>query len=335
MPYHKTFLRAAFLAALLTCLFCPPAFAISEGDLQAQIEAAGKEAVSGSVLVWFLCAVAFLKVSQKIDSFLASLGIHVGHTGGSLMAEAMIAARGLGSVHSFSQPHASGGHQKGASSPAAGTGQAGTFLAGGLVGGLAGVVSRQVTNSALRTATAPPGNQTAGRTPSGTSSGSMASGLSAGIGGHLYTSSVTKGGDFANNIIGTVAAGSPSSTGFITGQRAAEALHSYMGYAALEPGAQHIPSFKNVEIGGGRITGTEISEEHPEGIAFGMYHTSQYSAPDGDYTTIQAADGSSWYKQYAADTVNRSPHMAPDGSVAYEESIVKKLPPAPKRKEKG
>ena len=62
MPYHKTFLRAAFLAALLTCLFCPPAFAISEGDLQVQIEAAGKEAVSGSILVWFLCAVAFLKV---------------------------------------------------------------------------------------------------------------------------------------------------------------------------------------------------------------------------------------------------------------------------------
>ena len=28
------------------------------------------------------------------------------------------------------------------------------------------------------------------------------------------------------------------------------------------------------------------------------------------------------------------PYMAPDGSIAYHESIVKKLPPTPKRKDK-
>lgn len=37
-----------------------------------------------------------LKVSQKIDSFMSSLGINVGHTGGSMLAEAMIAMRGIG-----------------------------------------------------------------------------------------------------------------------------------------------------------------------------------------------------------------------------------------------
>ena len=51
------------------------------------------------------------------------------------------------------------------------------------------------------------------------------------------------------------------SIGSMTGEKAAQALHSYMGYAALEDGAQHVPSFTGVEIGGGRITGTEISEE--------------------------------------------------------------------------
>ena len=30
----------------------------------------------------------------------------------------------------------------------------------------------------------------------------------------------------------------------------------------------------------------------------------------------------------------RSPYMAPDGSIAYNESIVKKLPPTPRRKDK-
>ena len=35
-----------------------------------------------------------------------------------------------------------------------------------------------------------------------------------------------------------------------------------------------IPSegYSDVEIGGGHITGTEYSPEHPEGISFGMYH---------------------------------------------------------------
>ena len=87
-------------------------------------------------------------------------------------------------------------------------------------------------------------------------------------------------------------------------------------------------------IGGGRITGTEVTEEHPEGISFGMYHADQYVAPEGQYTTVHAVDGTAWYKQYAVDAVDKSPYMAPDGSIAFNESIVKKLPPAPRRKDK-
>ena len=34
------------------------------------------------------------------------------------------------------------------------------------------------------------------------------------------------------------------------------------------------------------------------------------------------------------DAVDKSPYMAPDGSIAFNESIVKKLPPAPRRKDK-
>ena len=34
-----------------------------------------------------------MKVSQKIDSFMASLGVNVGHTGGSMLAEAMMRKR--------------------------------------------------------------------------------------------------------------------------------------------------------------------------------------------------------------------------------------------------
>lgn len=65
-----------------------------------------------------------------------------------------------------------------------------------------------------------------------------------------------------------------------------------------------------------------------------MYHTDQYMPPEGEYTTVTAADGTSWYKQYATDTVERKPHKVDDGSIVYEESLVKRLPKAPRRKDK-
>lgn len=316
MKKHQIIISTFLLALCLSCSFSQPVFAaVTESEVQAQVDAVGKEAVSGNILIWFLCAIAFLKVSQKIDSFMASLGVNVGHTGGSMLAEAMIATRGLGSIRNFSRQHFGGGNARSNTSVNA-SGSSG--LAGGLMGGgLAGVVSRSITNGAVQTATASSGTHSPG-----------------GIGGRIYSGSVSKGGSFANNVISNIATGSISSQGSITGESAAEALSSYMGYAALGEGAEQVPTFTNVEIGGGRITGTETSEQYPEGLSFGMYHTAQYAAPDGAYTTVQTADGSSWYKQYATDAVEKSPYMAPDGSIAYNESIVKKLPPTPRRKDK-
>ena len=307
MSSIKKVIYTAFLAAALSACLSQPVLAFSESDVQALVDAVGKEAVTGNVLVWFLCAVAFLKISQKVDSFMSSLGINVGHTGGSLLAEAMIAVRGIGIAGTFYGQRFRGAHSK--------DGNAGS--SGFLSGGLAGVVSRKVAGSAVKTATAPPGSKASG-----------------GIGGQVYTASVNRGGNFANSVIGSVATGSISSMGTITGENAAQALHSYMGYAALEEGAEDVPAFSNVEIGGGRITGTETSRDHPEGIAFGMYHTAQYAVPEGNYTTVQTADGTSWYKQYAVDAVDKSPYMAADGEIAYKETIVKKLPVAPRRKDR-
>ena len=241
MKKYKKLFTVLFLMALLLCLSSQTAFAFSEGDAQAQVDAAGREAVSGNVLVWFLCAIAFLKVSQKIDSFMSSLGVNVGHTGGSMIAEAMIAARGVGAVRNFSRQHFGGGHSSSSSHVNTGSGSPGTPGSSGgfMAGGLAGVVSRQVTNSAIRTATShTETNRQGGKAPGG-SIGGFASTVSAGIGGNLYASSVAKGGDFANNVIGTVATGNIASIGSMSGEKAAQALHSYMGYAALGEGAQH------------------------------------------------------------------------------------------------
>lgn len=294
------------LAVVVTMvsLITVPAFALTESEVQEQVNAVGKEAVTGNIFVWFLCAIAFLKVSQKIDSFMSSLGINVGHTGGSMLAEAMIAARGIGAVKSFT-----GGRGGGGGSSRSGSSGGNTFMKGGL----AGIVSRKVTNNAVNNA-------------NGSKSG--------GLGGAAFHSSLAKGGGFANSVIGKIATGNISSTGSISGENAADSLMSYMGYTALGSDAEDVPSFSDVQIGGGHIFATETNAEHPEGIAVGMYHTDQYTAPEGEYTTVTAADGTSWYKQYAADTVERKPYKAEDGTVAYHENIVKKLPKAPARKDR-
>ena len=58
-------------------LFSVSVFALTEAEVEAQVAAQGKEKVTGNILIWFLCAVAFLKVSQKMDTFMSSLGINV------------------------------------------------------------------------------------------------------------------------------------------------------------------------------------------------------------------------------------------------------------------
>lgn len=536
MKKVKYILTVLLLAALLIPTLCVPAFAITESEVEAQVAASGKGAVTGNVLIWFLCAVAFLKVSQKIDSFMATLGVNVGRTGGSMLAEAMIAMRAVTMV-------AGGRRGSGAAGAASGSaaGKAGSAgMSGFFKGGLVGMAGRHITNNAVRTATTqtsavhtaqsqingaaatsarqassqthvnstvhtgnssihtensvptgtplqegciltgsgealqavplgntspagpvcdtmppqegtifteggaspqvapvektlpaspvpdgiPPqegviltGNEapvsmpqadpapqavgtpaedsSAGMTPpqegvaiaggntaiyaaqtgdtlsiSPTNSSPQTGTTGAGgeqhtqahtervqtshtstssekvqasrshvsgagrptLGGMVFSRSLATGGGFANDVIGTVARGEVA--GSITGDMAAQSLTSYMGYASPGIEARESPSYSDVEIGRGRITGVETAAGTVEGRAFAMYHVEQYTVPSGDYTKVVSADGTQWYKQYAQDTVERKPYMAPDDTAAYHEKIVKKMPDPPKRKDR-
>lgn len=53
------------MVAVLCFAFSQPVFAMTESEIQEQVNTVGKETASGNVLIWFLCAIAFLKVSQK------------------------------------------------------------------------------------------------------------------------------------------------------------------------------------------------------------------------------------------------------------------------------
>ena len=87
MNQKTKYITGIVLSVLAICALTIPAFALTESDVQSQVSASGKEGVAGNLFVWFLCAVAFLKISQKIDSFMQGLGINVGHTGGSIWHE--------------------------------------------------------------------------------------------------------------------------------------------------------------------------------------------------------------------------------------------------------
>ena len=550
---RKRFFLNCLLILTLVVVMSTSSFAISESDVESAVSASGKEAVSGNVLVWFLCAIAFLKVSQKIDSFLSSLGLNVGHTGGSMLSEAMIAMRAINTATS-AVGSALGGRSRHGSAPASGKSSSGSAAAAGFFsGGLVGMASRKIASDAVRTATAEknivqpqqaeatvsrthassdthsgsqsaseqqrqntsqldqnqqtvssravnseqreksqqalhesqhsmdasqihqdtqtaqeqqfhaalhtedqqashlafqsessefvgsvvqsdefeasseearteqsqvmqsalqqeqigvtqheqaqhtqqdtraatfgqvesqswqhsaqsdkqffsvrnglskttiaertvqaqerPGRFLHSRTPSAASTSAPANEAPAGrsasipsaptqfhsFGGTLFAKSLYQGGAFANDVIGTVAKGDYRTTGSITGETATRSLMSYMGFTALGEHATNIPHYQDVEIGGGRITGREFTPEHPDGIDFCMYHADQYAQPKGDYSKVYSADDAAWYKQYAADTVERKPYQAEDGKIAYHEKIVQKLPNPPQRKDR-
>lgn len=150
---RKRFFLNFLLILALVAVMSTSAFAISESDVESAVSASGKEAVSGNVLVWFLCAIAFLKVSQKIDSFLSSLGLNVGHTGGSMLSEAMIAMRAINTATS-AVGSALGSRSRHGSAPASGKPGGGSAAAAGFFsGGLVGMASRKIASDAVRTAT--------------------------------------------------------------------------------------------------------------------------------------------------------------------------------------
>lgn len=218
MNQKTKYITGIVLSVLVICALTIPAFALTESDVQSQVSASGKEGVAGNLFVWFLCAVAFLKISQKIDSFMQGLGINVGHTGGSMLAEAMLAARSIAAARGVAGRGRGGNAGRGGSASGNGGGDSNTFLQGGL----AGVVNRSFYNGAYKSAT-------------GTGSG--------GVGGMAFRASMTKGGDIANNVISRIATGRSGIGDVMSGNMAADALMSYIGYTALGESAADIPSF--------------------------------------------------------------------------------------------
>ena len=135
----KKTLFTLFTAISFALLYCPAALALTEDEAAAAVGAQGKDAVSGNLFLWLLCAIAFLKVATKLDGILHSLGIGVSRSPGSMLSEALLAFRGFEIGKAFMGL----GAAKAAATTAATKNTPGNTYAGGL----SGMVSRHVQQS--------------------------------------------------------------------------------------------------------------------------------------------------------------------------------------------
>ena len=82
----KKILFLALMVTALSCLFCQPAFAISEEEVQAQVDAVARRPFRGSVLIW-LCAQSDSLKYHRRSILYGESWRQCRPTGGSMLAE--------------------------------------------------------------------------------------------------------------------------------------------------------------------------------------------------------------------------------------------------------
>lgn len=276
----------------------------------------------GSVFLWLFCALAFLKTAQKFDSYLAAMGLNVAQTGSSMAMEMVMAARVLsglgGGAKSAGSVFRSGGSA--ASSAATGAGAAASSFS-------AGFASKFKGNSYVRDAVVEGGSR-------------MGLGGSVGFVGRAFGGIAARNGaTLTGESISSVASRPEGVSGAIAGEIADRSLQNYM------------PQLTNYSLAGTQITGGHIhttatsqafqetagsaGEEassaqtaQPTGPSqIDYYSASQYEAPEGPYSVVTAADGSTWY-QVATGEGSAAFYVVPEFSgSAMEESQVRETFP--------
>lgn len=276
----------------------------------------------GSVFLWLFCALAFLKTAQKFDSYLAAMGLNVAQTGSSMAMEMVMAARVLsglgGGAKSAGSVFRSGGSA--ASSAATGAGAAASSFS-------AGFASKFKGNSYVRDAVVEGGSR-------------MGLGGSVGFVGRAFGGIAARNGAvLTGESISSVASRPEAVSGAIAGDIADRSLQNYM------------PQLSNYSLAGTQITGGHIhttatsqafqeatgsageddsvaQEAQPTGPSqIDYYSASQYEAPEGPYSVVTAADGSTWY-QVATGEGSAAFYDVPEFSgSALEESQVRETFP--------
>ena len=363
----KKTLFTLFTVINLVLLYCPAALALTEDEAAAAVDAQGKDAVSGNLFLWLLCAIAFLKVSTKLDGILHSLGIGVSRSPGSMLSEALLAFRGFEIGKAFMGL----GAAKAAASTATAKATPGNTFAGGLSGGIGASLGGTMYHNSLGKdggfASKVIGSIATGQTSgciTGDSAVEALNGYFAGTsdmdamqipatGENIPTAMATAESDTVTDspIPATPLALEGDSTVDVSPTRDSEiTMHAGGSPAVTEqttiPTSSSIQqaamnrvllgqmgnSVTDVEIGGGKIQGREIIPGRGQ-IQFAMYNARQYEKPEGHFTEQTSRDGEKWYKVYATTRVEKTPTIQDErGRMQYDERKVAAMPKAPARR---
>lgn len=218
----------------------------------------------GNIFLWMFCALALLKVGQKFDSHLASIGLSVAQTGGSMGMELLMAGRMLAGA---------GGGSKSAGSVF----QGGTSGAAGAAGAAtSGFASWFSGNSFVRDAVMEGGAK-------------MAAGGSFGIVGRAFGGMAARNGATLNAAsVASVAGKPPGISGKIGGDIADRSIGNFMPHLADK-------QVSGTQISGGHISTQAVGANGKE-AALELYSAGQFEKPGGASAVVSAADGSQWYQ---------------------------------------
>lgn len=278
---------------------------------------------NGSVFLWLFCSLAFLKTAQKFDSYLASLGLNVAQTGSSMAMEMVMAARVLSGLGGGSKSAGTVFRTSGsaASSTATGAGAAASTFS-------AGFASKFKGNSYVRDAVVEGGSR-------------MGLGGSVGFVGRAFGGIAARNGAvLTGESIASVVSRPEAVSGAIAGDIADRSLQNFM------------PQLTNYSLAGTQITGGHIhttatsqafqeaassageegsvaQEAQPTGPSqIDYYSASQYEAPEGPYSVVTAADGSTWYQVAAGEGAAAFYDVPEFSGSAMEETQVRETFPS-------
>lgn len=290
----------------------------------------------GSVFLWLFCALAFLKTAQKFDSYLAAMGLNVAQTGSSMAMEMVMAARVLsglgGGAKSAGSVFRSGGSA--ASSAATGAGAAASSFS-------AGFASKFKGNSYVRDAVVEGGSR-------------MGLGGSVGFVGRAFGGIAARNGAvLTGESISSVASRPEAVSGAIAGDIADRSLQNFMpqlsnyslagtqitgghihttatGMAAQEAAEQEGSPVPNPAVGtANEKEGTAVQTAQPTGPSqIDYYSASQYEVPEGPYSVVTAADGSTWYQVDTGEGAAAFYDVPEFSGSALEESQVRETFPS-------
>lgn len=291
--------------------------------------ALNEEGSNGGVVIWSLCMFAFMKLAQKMDTYMGTIGMNTAQTGGSLLEEMAATGAAMSKVSKA----AGGLLAKGATLAAGGaavSGALGSVVSNAKqsgISGITGALGKSISSLGNKYVQGGSGSGSSGSSGKGAVSNiqnAAKRGFGAAVGATVaggfgtavksvanhnfakaVNSNLTSGvrAQSAINTIGNVAHGNAKRDGYISDNPAGGGISSHMGASSAQyylgnqitDGAN--TTISAATIGDGKINGSFTQGGSPDNMHFTAYDAKSFERPSGDFSTVNAKDGSQWYVQ--------------------------------------